>query len=132
MNRLEVPGHAGSVEEIEFGLRLDLAEIIVNHLVETGKTQRQFANEMGIDEATLSRIINASENWKCRTVARVAYAARVPCKLQPVWWDDAAQTLSLNPGGFAHHGKAKIECRIQGVSGGPSVYNVAHGTPRAG
>ena len=51
-------------------------------------TQRQLAVRLGVSEARVSQLLNASGNLTVRTLARVASA--IGCKVQVCLVDDAA------------------------------------------
>jgi plasmid maintenance system antidote protein VapI len=66
---------------VEYDLRLDLSEIILRHLSEKGWTQRRLAAATGMKPSFVTRLIHSSNNWNCRTAARICHALGVRPKL---------------------------------------------------
>jgi len=62
---------ADSVEGIEIDLRADLARFILNHLKDSGMTQKELAKNLRMGEPLLSRILALDANATMRTIARL-------------------------------------------------------------
>lgn len=62
-------------------LRLDLADLLTDHLRETGITQRELAAACGMKESFLSRIIHSDSNCTFDVAARVLHSIGVKPQL---------------------------------------------------
>jgi hypothetical protein len=65
-------------------LRLDLSEIILRHLSKKGWTQKRLAQEAGMKETMLTRIIHAASNCTFDTAGRILFALGIKAKLHEV------------------------------------------------
>jgi len=63
-----------SPESVGFQWRLDLTTLLCELLEEHGWTQRKLADEAGVSEAFVSRIINADSNCEFGTAGRLLFA----------------------------------------------------------
>ena len=65
-----------------FGLRNDLAEIIVRQLGERGMTQTDLAQAAGMKPQQLSRVIHSSANCTLDTAGRILHALGISATLR--------------------------------------------------
>lgn len=74
------------LEAVEVQLRTSVAAALASALRRRSLTQRQLAACLGVSEARVSQLLNASGNLTVRTLARVA--AALGCKVQVCLVDD--------------------------------------------
>ena len=67
-----------------YDLRLSLADIVLERLDELGWTQRRLAEEAGMRESFLSRVIHADSNWTCDVAGRLLFALGARAELREV------------------------------------------------
>lgn len=63
-----------SPEGVEYELRMNLAEIIIQNLKRHGWTQRKLADEAGKAESVITRIVHGQQNCSFHTVGEILYA----------------------------------------------------------
>jgi len=96
----------GTPESRGYDLRLSLADLVLERLSELGWTQRRLAEEAGMRESFVSRVIHADSNWTCDVAGRILFALEVRAELkegvageiatgiEPSEWQEVATTLS--------------------------------------
>jgi ribosome-binding protein aMBF1 (putative translation factor) len=65
-----------------YDLRLDLSSIIVRQLAAKGWTQKKLADEVGVKESFITRLIHSSANCTFDTAGRVLFALGVRAELK--------------------------------------------------
>lgn len=69
-------------ESVGFDLRLSLSDLILKHLHLNGWTQKQLADESGMKEPSISRILNSDTNCTLDTAGRLLHALGVWAHLE--------------------------------------------------
>jgi plasmid maintenance system antidote protein VapI len=82
-----------------YDLRLDLADIILQHLAEKKWTQASLARAAGMKPSFLTRIIHGSQNFTADVAGRILFALGAKAKLMEIH-EDAEEIAQRNDNGI--------------------------------